>query len=533
MGKLWFGGTIYTLQKEGETVNAVYTENGKIIKIGESSILESQYRDSIVECIDLKGKVMYPGFVDSHMHLIGHGEKLIRLDLSDLTSKEAVLNSVKRHAEHIKAGEWLIGEGWNENLWEKPEIIHCDELDQIIPEHPVILKRTCRHAMVANSLALELAYITAQTDCPSGGVIDKDDKGSLTGLLKDKAQDLLLAAVPEVSEQYLARAAAAAIKDLYKLGVTGSHTEDLNYYGGFKRTYQTFKKVIEEDGLKFRAHLLVHHGVIDDLVEAGEGYLSGNEWIEFGSMKIFADGALGGRTALLSHPYHDDPETEGMAIFSQDQLNGLVKKARELGLPVAIHAIGDRAFEMVLNAIEKHPLIGGGRDRLIHAQILRKELIERTKKLPAILDIQPRFLASDYPWVIDRVGPDHMEFCYAWKTLLNEGLHCAGGSDAPIEPADPLLGIHAAVTRTNLDDLEGTVYQPEQALSVYEAISLFTKGSAYAASHENDRGMIKEGFLADFTILDRDLFEMPKAEIAQARAEMTVIGGDIVYNRES
>ncbi|MDP4162019.1 MAG: amidohydrolase [Bacillota bacterium] len=530
MGKLWFGGTMYTLQDEGQTVEGMYTENGKIVAMGEISTLESVYKNKITERIDLQRNTLFPGFVDSHMHLIGHGEKLIRLDLSRFTSKKAVLNAVKEEAERLHEGEWLIGEGWNENLWEVPESIHRHEIDDIVPEHPVVLKRICRHAMIVNTQAMNTAGITETTACPTGGVIEKDANGTLSGLLKDKAQELLLTVIPEVSEEYLVRAIDASINDLYSLGLTGAHTEDLHYYGGFERTFKAFKSVIEETGMKFRAHLLVHHEVIDDMVCTGGSFLAGNEWLEFGAMKIFADGALGGRTALLSEPYHDDPTTTGVAIFSQEKLNELVAKAREHEIPVAVHAIGDLAFELILNAIERHPLKGNGRDRLIHAQILREDLLERANKLPLILDIQPRFLASDYPWVIDRIGLERMEYCYAWKSLINAGMHCAGGSDAPIEPADPLLGIHAAVTRTNPEDPAKKVYQPEQVLTVYEAISLFTKGSAFAASHEEDRGVLKEGFLADFTIFDRDLMKIPAAEILEARAVMTVIGEEIVYS---
>lgn len=531
MGKLWYGGSIYTLQSENHMVESVYTEGSIIIKVGEMKELENTYKESIYEKVDLQGKTMIPGLVDSHMHLIGHGETLIRLDLSSLTSKEDVLMAVKKYSEHIERGAWVIGEGWNENLWANPEPIHRDELDEVVQGHPILLKRVCRHALVANSMALKQASITIETVCPPGGIIDKDRTGRLTGLLKDQAQDLLLRVLPTATEKYLHRAMTAAIKNLYKFGVTGAHTEDLNYYGSYKNTVKTFKRVIEEDGVKFRAHLLVHHGVIDEASKDGHYFQSGNEWIEFGAMKIFADGALGGRTALLSHPYHDAPETSGVAIFSQEELKVLVEKARKLQLPVAIHAIGDRAFELALNAIEAHPLKGNGRDRLIHAQILRKELIDRAAKLPLILDIQPQFLASDFPWVIDRVGQDNLEFCYAWKTLLKKGLHCAGGSDAPIEDANPMYGIYAAATRKNKDDHTNTVYQPNEKLTVYEAVSLFTKGSAYAVCHEYDRGMIQEGFLADFTVLEDNIFGIDCEKIPSIRAIMTVIGGEIVFER--
>ncbi|WHY84999.1 amidohydrolase [Neobacillus novalis] len=532
MGKLWYGGTIYTLETETEMVEAVYTEGDRIIKTGEKAKLEEIFNGTISERVDLKGATMFPGFVDSHIHLIGHGEKLIRLDLSGLNSKEEVLAAVREFAADVKPGEWIIGEGWNENRWARKELIHRQELDEIAQDNPVMLKRVCRHAMVVNSKALATAGISEETVCPAGGVIEKDIEGRLTGLLKDKAQEFIQAAIPIVSEEYLQKSMRSAIKDLYRLGITGVHTEDLNYYGGFHRTYKTFKKVIEEEGLRFRAHLLVHHEVIDDVASIGSGFLSGNEWIEFGAMKIFADGSIGGRTALLSRPYNDAPETNGVAIFSQEELNALVAKARENSLPVAIHAIGDLGFEYVLNAIEAHPLIGPGRDRQIHAQILRQDLIERAKKLPVVLDIQPVFMASDFPWVIERVGEERIKYCYAWKTLLKEGLHCAGGSDSPIELPNPMFGIHAAVTRTNRNDPEGMVYGEEQALSVYEAVSLFTKGSAYAACHEEDRGMIKEGFLADFTVLEQDIFKLPPSSFPTVNAVLTVIGGDIVYKKE-
>ncbi|MBO0960073.1 amidohydrolase [Neobacillus sp. MM2021_6] len=532
MGKLWYGGTIYTLESEGSTVEAIFTEEDQIVQTGEKGQLEEIFNQRITERVDLNGGTMFPGFIDSHIHLIGHGETLIRLDLSKMTSKEAIFAAVKEYGSQFKKGEWIIGDGWNENLWGQSEMIHRTELDEIFPENPVLLKRICRHAMVVNTKALELAGVSEETVCPPGGVIEKEAKSGLTGLLKDTAQDLINKVVPIVSEGYLQKAMKAAIKDLCRLGITGVHTEDLHYYGGYHRTFETFKKVIEEEGNKFRTHLLVHHGVVDDMVNEGASFHSGNEWIEIGAMKIFADGALGGRTALLSHPYNDAPDTNGVAIFNQEELNVLVAKARSRNLPVAVHAIGDLAFEYVLNAIEVHPLMGPGRDRLIHAQIVRQDLIDRAKKLPVILDIQPVFLASDFPWVMDRIGHKNMDYCYAWKTLLHAGLHCAGGSDAPIEMPNPLFGIHAAVTRTDRNDPKGIVYGKEQALSVYEAICLFTKGSAFAACHEHDRGMIKEGYLADFTVLEHNIFSLQPFEIPKVPVQMTVIGGTIVFEKE-
>jgi predicted amidohydrolase YtcJ len=263
--------------------------------------------------------------------------------------------------------------------------------------------------------------------------------------------------------------------------------------------------------------------VIDDWKKEAGRFPVNEQFIESGAMKIFADGALGGRTALLSHPYADDQSTNGVLIHSLEELTNLVGKARKYDLPVAVHAIGDLAFEYVLRAIEKFPVPAGKRDRLIHAQILRKDLIERAKHLSLILDI---------PWVIERIGKEKMKYHYAWKTLLEEGLHCAGGSDAPIEPADPLLGIHAAVTRTNPNDPDRKVYGEKQRLTVYEAVSLFTKGSAYAICHEHDRGLIKPGYTADFTVLDKDLFKISEHEILSVNVRITVVNEEKVYEKQ-
>ncbi|WP_456273742.1 amidohydrolase [Bacillus sp. AK031] len=531
MGTLWYNGTFYTMTEEGASVEAVYTENGFIKAAGPLQELKDVFAAEISERVDCGGNTILPGLVDSHMHLIGHGETLIKLDLSKMASKEEVLQAIKEKAENTVKGNWVFGEGFNENLWENNAVITRQEIDEVVPEHPVLLKRICRHAMVANSHALETAGIDQHTQDPAGGLIERDENGELNGLLKDTAQDLLVDAIPAPSAEYLEEAMTKAIENCWKLGLVGGHTEDLSYYGNFQKTYQTFMNVIEKGGKKFRSHLLVHQAVIDDWKEEGFSFMDGTPLVEFGAMKIFADGALGGRTALLSHPYNDDPSTNGVAIHTQERLAELVKKARSYHLPIAVHTIGDQAFENVLDVVEENPTVNGRRDRFIHAQLLRRELIDRIKGLPLILDIQPRFVPSDFPWVIDRIGEENMEYNYAWKTLLDEGIPCAGGSDAPIEPVNPLLGIHAAVTRTNPSDPEKTVYIPEERLSVYEAVSLFTKGSAYACHHEHDHGMIKEGYRADFTVLSGDIFKVTEDSLLDIEVAMTVVDEAIVYQK--
>lgn len=531
MGKLWTGGTIYTLTEEGETVEAVYADKGIIIAVGTLDELKARYEKSIEEIIDLKGATMFPGFVDSHLHMIGHGEKLLRLDLSGMTSAQDMREALIERAAQAKTGEWIIGDGWNENNFPDRKIFHRQELDEIAPNNPMVLSRVCRHAILANSKAMEAASITDETANPEGGVIVRDLDGVATGFLLDAAQDLVKNVMPGVTREYLHNSLATSIDDLSRMGLVGGHTEDLNYYGGFEKTFDTFLETVNPSARKFRCNLLVHHGVLDEMERLGYGKGDGNEFVELGSVKIFADGALGGRTALLSEPYNDAPEMSGVAIQSQEELTEIVKKARKFKMPVAIHAIGDLAMEFAINAIEQYPPVEDGqRDRLIHGQVLREDLIERMKKLPIIVDIQPHFVASDFPWVIERLGEHRMKYAFAWKTLLKQGIICAAGSDAPIETADPLRTIHAAVTRRKFaEEHEG--YYPEEKLSVYEAIELYTKGSALAISQEDMVGIIAEGYLADFTVLERDLLKIDVDEIPNTTVLMTVIGNEMIYKK--
>lgn len=530
MATLWFGGTFYTMNREGEKVDAVVTERGIIKALGNVSQLEQTFGSEITEKVNIKGGFAYPGFVDSHLHMIGHGERLIRLDLSEVDSAMTMKELLMKKVEEAEAGDWIIGEGWNENNFSDRKIFHFTELDEIAPEHPMLLKRICRHALLANSKAMELAKVEIETPDPQGGVIVRDTDSLPTGYFLDEAQELIKKAVPEDSRQYLHKALTKSVDDMLQLGLVGGHTEDLSYYGSPDRPLQAFEEVIDGQKRKFRAHLLVHHLVAKTVEQEFAKKFSEHPYIELGAVKMFADGALGGRTALLSSPYNDAPETNGVAIHSEEELAEIIKFARSIKRPVAIHTIGDLAVEYALNAIEKYPLIGELPDRLIHVQVLRPELVERMKRLPLILDIQPSFVAADFPWVEERLGYDRLPLAFAWKALLDHGFVCAGGSDAPIESVNPLVGIHAAVTRRKLsEDHEG--YMPDQKLTMFEAIQLYTSGSAAAINKQDQFGLIKEGFAADFTILEKDLFELKGNDIIEANPIMTVVDETIMYEQ--
>lgn len=521
MKVLWYGGQIYTMAAEGETVEAVLVSDDRIEKTGTVDELMPLCDKSI----DLQGRVMYPGFVDSHLHMIQHGEKLMRSDLSKILSSEEMKQQLIVSTEGLQKDEWFIGEGWNENNFPDRKIFHRNELDAISLS-PMMLKRVCRHAILANSRALELAGITKDTKDPEGGLIVRDSDGEPTGYLLDAAQELVANVVPEVSVDYLTKALQTSVDDLLALGLTGGHTEDMGYYGHYSRPLQAFHHVLGSK-TKFRAHLLRAHAAFEEMMEHAE-YME--PFIDPGPMKLFADGSIGGRTALLSRPYTDDPSTSGVAIHSDDELKRLVSVARKHGEAVAIHVIGDFALEKALDAIEAHPTPKGKRDRLIHVMVLREDLLERLKRLDVALDLQPSFVTSDFPWVVERLGEDRLALSYAWKTLLDADIICAGGSDAPIEDVDPRLGIFAAVARRNPEEThEG--YLPEQKLSRFEAIRLYTFGCAEAIGMEHRRGLIRGGFDADFTIFDRDLFEGPEEQLLEAEVAMTVVAGEVMYEK--
>lgn len=524
MKTVWYNGTMYTMKNEGEKVEALLVEDGKIIKIGTYEELQTMADEEV----NLHGAVLYPGFVDSHMHMIGHGEKLLSLDLSKAASSNEMMDMLLGAHKGLGADEWFIGEGWNENNFADKKIFTRHELDQVT-DSPMVLKRTCRHAALANSKALALAGISKDTPDPVDGVIVRDANGEPTGYLLEGAKDLVLGLIPESTEASLTRALRKSVDDLLSFGLTGAVTDDLGYYGQYHNPLQAFKNVIGEEK-KFRAHLLRRQTMFSQLMEDGATY---NEpWIESGAMKFFVDGALGGKTALLTKPYADTPETSGMAVHTDEEIDEMVALARKYGEAVAVHVIGDAAVEKVLDAIEKYPAPEGKRDRLIHVNVLRDDLVDRMEKLPVILDIQPVFVSSDFPWVMDRLGEDRLDWAYAWKKLLDRGFICGGGSDAPIEEADPLLGIYAAVARRKPGEThEG--YLPNEKLSRFEAIGLFTTGSAETIGKAAVRGKLEVGFDADFTLLDRDLFAVEVEDIVGATVVMTVVAGEIMYKGQT
>ncbi|AOM82234.1 amidohydrolase [Salisediminibacterium beveridgei] len=528
MATLYRNGTIRTLLTAEDMAEALITQEGKILAVGSEDELMEQYGAIISREINLEGGCLYPGFTDSHLHMIGHGERLLTLDLSDAGSLDEVKERLINRANTVPVGDWVIGEGFNENLFADAQIPDRRILDEVSRDHPILITRICRHAVSVNSKALDIAGVHTGTQDPSGGRIERYQDGEPTGYLHDQAQELVKYCLPSHKFADIERTLTTSLEDLFANGYTGGHTEDLFYYGNPVETVRVFEKVVDGSNRKFRTNLLVHHEaakVVFDTYPNGPD----SDFLDFGSVKIFTDGALGGRTAYLSEPYADDESTCGVAIHTQEQLTALVHLARSYQMPVAIHAIGDQALAETLTALEEEPPPRGALDRIIHAQILRPSLIEQMKRLPVALDIQPRFTVSDFPWVANRLGAERIQSCYAWKTLLHEGLICAGGSDAPIEPVNPLLGLHAAVTR-RMPGVDHEGYLPKEKLTLFEALGLFTKGAAAAIGHQERRGWIKPGMEADFTVLSQDLFMLEPDDWLKVHALLTVVDDSIMYD---
>lgn len=525
MKKLWYGGTIYTMEREGETVEAVLVEDDKIVAVGTVDELINQADEQI----DLQGAAMYPGFVDSHLHILFQGEKLLRLDLSKATSAEEMLELVREAAQTTSPDKWLFGEGWNENNFVDKRIPTIEELDEI-RNAPILLTRVCHHVALGNTAALRAGGIDQTTLSPAGGEIGRDKNGNLNGLLYDQATNLVSNAIPKEGDsyiQYLVEALNLSIDDMLSKGLTGGHSEDMSYFGKFTNPLTAYEKVVGEKH-HFRVNLLRHHVVFEEMMEANVRF--DNSFIEPGAMKIFVDGALGGSTAALIEPYADNPNNKGLFIHTDDQLESLVKVARKYNEAIAVHMIGDAAAQQVLNVIEKYPAPKGKRDRLIHCCILNEQLINRMTELPVVLDLQPAFVPSDFPWAIDRLGEERLKYGYAWKTLMNRGLMCSIGTDAPIEDIDPIATIYAAIERKKPTD-EHDGYLPHEKLTRFEAIRAYTVGSAQAIGKEEVRGLIKPGFDADFSIFDRDLLKGTSEEMLKAKAVQTVVAGRIVFKR--
>jgi len=512
-------GNVLTMNPSKPHAQAIAVKYDRIIEVGTDKEVKPWIGKN-TKIINLEEKTVVPGFIDTHVHITGYGKSLRQINLRGVKSIKEMQKKLEKRIQKTPKGQWILGRGWDQDHLTERRYPARWDLDKFSPNNPVILTRVCGHLCVANSQALELADITKETTPPSAGQIDKDPKtGEPTGILRENAMNLVWKVKPESSEEELIEACSLACQKAVEAGLTSVH-----WLISSPTEIRVIQKLREQDKLPLRVYIMVSVKLLRHLIDLGLHTGFGDSRVRIGSVKIFSDGSLGARTAALFQPYHDEPARKGIVLYTQEKLSTLVMKAHKAGFQLAVHAIGDRAVDMVLTGLEnalKEAPKENHRHRIEHVSVLNKRLVQRMKELKVIASVQPHFVVSDF-WVADRVGSARARWVYPFKTLIQEGVLTTGGSDCPVEPIDPLLGVWAAVAREAF---------PEERISVDDALRLYTVNAAYASFEENIKGSIDVGKLADLVVLSREPHEIPPNEIRDVKVEMTIVGGKVVYIR--
>ena len=526
---IW-GGPIYTARDAQPKVEAVAVRQGRIAFAGGKAGAQALVGPN-TKIIDLKGAALFPGFTDSHAHLDGIGDRELTLNLEGSKSAAEVTARLKAYMAEHKAAGVVVGRGWIETGWPESRFLQKGDLDAVAPDVPVILTRADGHALTANSAALKAAHIDASTPAPFGGQILKGSDGQPTGMLVDNAKALVDAIMPKPTRERRLAQFRAAFKVETAYGWTGVHSMSVR---------MDDVPLLEEMDKQGEASLRVYNMV--DYAQAGPLFASGPRQTPDGrittrGIKLYMDGALGSRGAALFEPYSDAPAIKGTLITQPDVMREALKKALAHGIQVSTHAIGDRgnatALDLYEEAFKADPAKppAAARWRIEHAQILRPVDIPRFHADHVIASMQPSHAIGDFHFAKARLGADRLKGAYAWKSLLKSGAVVVGGSDAPVERGAPLIEFYAAVARKDLKGYSDADSHPEERLSRAEALKLFTASSAYARFAENDLGTISVGKRADFSGFSVDLMTAPEAEIPKGHAVLTVVDGQVVYDK--
>ncbi|MGA2586946.1 MAG: amidohydrolase [Candidatus Aminicenantales bacterium] len=529
--KILVNGKIWTVDPGRPWAEAVAVRDHKILAVGTTfDIRKTAGRTT--EIIDLKNAFVLPGFIDSHVHFINGGRSLTSVQLREARSKEEFVQRIAAKARDLPKGEWILNGEWDHTQFDPVELPRREWIDAVTPDHPVCVNRLDGHMILANSLALKLGGVTKNTPVPAGGEIVKDSAtGEPTGILKDAAMDLVFRRMPDPTPAQTMRAAEAAMAYAAERGVTSVH--DVSGEAGF----DVYQELLKNRKLTTRISFYVPVTEVDLVLRMKLRTSFGNDMLAFAGLKGFSDGSLGSATAYFFEPYADDPKARGLLneqMFPEGLMEKRVLAADRGGLQIAIHAIGDRANAIVLDIFEKAERENGDRDRrfrIEHAQHLRPADIVRFGKLKVIASVQPYHLIDDGRWAEKKIGPERAKTTYPFKSLLDNGVTLVCGSDWPVAPMDPIMGLYAAVTRRTLDEKNPGGWIPEQKITLGEAIKGFTINGAFAQFAEKIKGSIEPGKLADFVVLDRNLFAVKPEEIRDARVVMTIVNGEIVYGR--
>ncbi|MED0671218.1 amidohydrolase [Aneurinibacillus aneurinilyticus] len=531
---VYLNGNIYTVDAKFSKADAMVIKDQKFIYVGNKEQAE-KYIGPSTKVIDLEGKSVIPGLNDGHLHFPGLALNLIEIDGFN-KPKEEILKLVKEETTHRQPGEWILGRGWNHELWPDKKFPTKEELDAIAPNNPVLLKRVDGHSAWVNSKALEIGGITKGTPDPQGGEIIRNGSGEPTGMLIDTAQEPVTSKIPSYTSERIQEGLLKAQEELFSNGITsatdaGSH---LSYIEDMKSLYK-------KGSLKARLNVMVANGTGG---ETGESlayyYKKGPEIGLYGdrftvrSVKLIGDGSLGSRSAALLESYYDRPGHKGNYRFTDEELYRLVKEAREHGWQVATHAIGDGAILQAINTYEKvlkESPLEDHRWRIEHFQIANADEIKRIAELGIMPSMQPVHATSDKNMAEDRVGPERIKYAYAWRKTIDAGSHIIGGSDAPVELVNPFHGLYAAVTRMDRDGSPEGGWYPEEKMTREEALQAFTIWAAEGSFEEKLKGSLEAGKLADFIVIDRDPMKCPEEQLKDITVLTTVVGGETVYKK--
>jgi predicted amidohydrolase YtcJ len=520
---VYVASKIRTLDAKKPFAQAMVVKKGKITFVGErSDAIAAAGFDARVQ--ELPDAIIVPGLVDAHAHLSSLGRSLSLVKLSDAKSAEECVARMKAAGKESWQDDWLLGRGWDQNDWAVKEFPTRAMLDAAFPDSPVWLSRVDGHAAWVNSKALERAGIKKDVKDPQGGRFIRDAKGELTGVLIDNAMDLVAAKIPAATEVQLKQRLKAALEKCSSVGLTGVHDAGMDL--------TTFRLLQQWDLLG--ALPLRLYAMADGQGDEAKTYLDRGPYkgrhLQMRAVKFLADGALGSRGAALKAPYSDEPSQSGLLLLTPDELEARALAFADAGFQVAVHAIGDKANTVVIDVLSRlearHP---GGRHRVEHVQVLSGDDVPRIAKAGLVASYQPTHATSDMPWAEARLGKERVRFAYAWRSVLDTGAHVAFGSDFPVEDPEPLAGLYAARTRQDQRGKPEGGWMPEQRVSGDEALRGFTTGSAWAEFAEESRGVLKEGFDADFVALSVDPVDDAPPKLLSAKVLLTVSDGREVF----
>jgi len=529
-------GHIYTMDPRLPKATAVAIRAGKIVAVGEDAAMKELLGQD-AEWLDLDGRALIPGLVDAHVHFEGFSLSRQRVDLDEASTVEEVLDRIVLYAEQLQnrpqssdSEQWLQGRGWAQDAWQKPAFPTAAHLDQIVSHMPVYLRHKSGHAAWINTKTMKLAGITAATPDPPGGQIQRDAAGLPTGILFEDAMLLVKEHIPAPTLSEISRAMLDAQTYCWQVGLTGVHDFD------GRSCFQALQILHQRHQLGLRVVKNIPFKRLDHAIGVGLRSGFGDEWLRIGGIKFFADGALGSRTAAMVEPYQNEPDNYGITVTDKEEMMAGASQASAHGLSVTVHAIGDRANHDVLDVFaavrqeergqEHHHQL---RHRIEHVQLLHPGDLQRLAQLNIIASMQPIHATSDMDVAAAYWG-ERTQFSYAWRTMLESGATLVFGSDAPVERIDPLPGIHAAVTRRNAAGSPGKDgWHPEQKLTLQETIYAFTQAAAITSGQEKHQGSITPGKLADLTIFDQDIFDLPQDELLQVGIAGTVVAGEFKH----